>query len=200
LKAATAKVTDNVGVTSVSLRILAPNGQVLSTFTAGRIEGGPTSGTYTNDWVVPCTATLGVYRAEAQAKDAANNISLWTPLGNFQVLAPSIPDTSAPLVLSGTISQSSVNVCKAITEIRAQVRDESRITNVTASLVNSAGVAAYAETLILKSGTTAEGSFANSMTLPCSIPTGTYTVRIQARDQWGKSSALVSIGTIAVLP
>jgi len=197
---ASAKVTDNIGVTSVALRILAPSGVVLATFSGGRTEGISTSGTYANDWVVPCPATLGTYRAEAQAKDAANNTTPWISLGNFQVIAASVLDTSAPLVLSGTISQSSVNVCKAITEIRAQVRDESRITNVTASLVNATGVSAYAETLILKSGTTTEGSFANSMTLPCSIPTGTYTVRIQARDQWGKSSELISIGTIAVLP
>jgi hypothetical protein len=179
---------------------LAPNGLVLATFSAGRTEGTSTSGTFTNDWGVSCTATLGTYRVEAQAKDAANNTTPWTSLGNFQVVAASVLDTSAPLVLSGTISQSSVNVCKTITEIRAQVRDESRITSVTASLVNSAGVAVYAETLILKSGTTAEGSFANSMTLPCSIPTGTYTVRIRAIDQWGKQSALTSIGAIEVLP
>jgi hypothetical protein len=200
LNSASAKITDNVGVTSVSLRIVAPNGTVISVFTAGRKEGTATSGTYTNDWVVPCTAALGTYRVEAQAKDAANNISLWTSLGQFQVNAPNVPDTSAPIVVSGTISQTSVNVCKAITEIRAQVKDDSRITNVSASLVNAAGQVAYVETLMLRSGTTADGSFANDMTVPCSLKTGTYSVRIQATDQWGKRSALTSIGNVEVLP
>ncbi|MFM7873781.1 MAG: Ig-like domain repeat protein, partial [Actinomycetota bacterium] len=196
LKFASARVTDNVGVASVNLRIIDPNGKQLASFGAYRTEGTNLSGTFGNDWVVPCNAVIGTYRVEAQAKDAANNATLWTSLGNFQVLAPSIPDTSAPVVVSGTISQASVNVCKTITEVRAQIKDDTRITNVTASLVNAAGAIAYAETLLLKSGSTTDGSFANDINVPCTLATGVYTIGIRAIDQWDKQSALTSIGSV----
>ena len=200
LKFASAKVTDNVGVTTVNLRILDPNGRVLSTFGAYRTEGTNLSGTFGNDWVISCTAAIGKYRVEAQAFDAARNFTTWTPIGEFQVLAASTPDTSAPTIVSGTISHTSINVCKVINEVRVQVKDDTRITNVTASLVNSSGATTYAETLYLKSGSYTDGSFANDLNIPCSFATGTYSVRIRAIDQWGKQSIFTTIGSVDILP
>jgi len=199
VKFISARASDDKGIASVSIRIVGPSGRSITSLTAYRTEGSATSGVWGNDWVVPCNSPTGVYVAEGLASDAANNATAWIPLGKFQVLSASTPDTSLPVVVTGTISNSSVRVCKTISEVKAQVSDDSRVSAVTASLVNSAGSVAHTETLYLKSGTTSDGSYSNDISVPCSLPTGSYSVRIRATDQWGKQSALTAIGSVEVL-
>jgi len=61
--------------------VLDPNGLQLATFMGMRFEGNALAGTYRNDWVVPCNAKPGNYRAEAMALDAAKNSTGWIFVG-----------------------------------------------------------------------------------------------------------------------
>jgi len=179
--------------------VLDPNGLQLATFMGMRFEGNALAGTYRNDWVVPCNAKPGKYRAEAIALDAAKNSTGWIFVGEFTVNAASTPDTSAPSVITGAVSQTSVTVCKTITEIRAQVKDDSRVKNVVGGLFNAQGASVALETLMLRSGTAQDGIWLNDLTVPCSVAPGTYTVMARAVDQWDKNSEWKVIGSIAVV-
>jgi hypothetical protein len=198
LTAVTAKVSDNVGVSNVTLRIVDPNGAQLTTINAGRFEGTALSGSYRNDWVVPCNAVVGRYRAEAIAIDAAKNVTAWTVLGEFNVAAPSVIDTSAPVVVSGAISQSTVAVCKAITEVKASIKDDTRVKNAFAGIFNQQGAATYYETLSLRSGTAQDGIWTNDFNVPCLTVPGTFTVMVRAIDQWDKASDWKAVGTVTI--
>jgi hypothetical protein len=57
-----------------------------------KTAGTNQSGTWTNDWTVPCTASVGKYRATVQLLDAAGNATAWSDLPNFWVT----PSTAAP--------------------------------------------------------------------------------------------------------
>ncbi|NCX17118.1 MAG: hypothetical protein EBX24_08605, partial [Actinobacteria bacterium] len=199
LSAVTARVTDNTAVVTVNIRIVDPTNAQVASFGAYRFEGNALSGNYKNDWVVPCNARAGKYRAEVMALDAARNATAWTLAGEFTVNPPATPDTSAPSVITGSVSQTSVTLCKTISEVRAQVRDDSRVKNVIAGLFNSMGASVTLETLYLKSGTAQDGSWWNDMTVPCSTPVGTYTVMARAMDQWDKNSEWKTIGSISVV-
>jgi len=199
LSAVTARITDNVGVATVNVRIVDPAGNQLTSFGAYRIEGNALAGSYRNDWVVPCNATTGKYRAEVMALDAARNATAWTLVGEFTVNAAAKPDTVAPTVVTGSVSQATVTVCKTITEIKAQVTDDTRVKNVVGGLFNAAGANVALETLYLRSGTALDGLWLNDLTVPCSVAPGTYSVMARGYDQWDKSSAWKVIGSISVL-
>jgi predicted cobalt transporter CbtA len=181
------------------MRIIDPIGNPLTSFSAYRIEGNALSGNYKNDWVVPCRSVTGKYRAEVMAIDAAKNSTAWTLAGEFTVTAAAIPDTSAPSVITGSVSQTTVSVCKTISEIRVQVKDDSRVKNVTAGLFNSLGATSALETLYMKSGTVQDGIWLNNLTVPCSLAAGTYSVMARAIDQWDKFSDWKVIGSVTVV-
>ena len=119
VKEMSVKVTDNVGVTRVNFRIYDVDNRLVSTQSAYRTSGTNISGSWANDWAIPCTAKLGQYRVEVQVADAAGNLTAWSALPNFWVWPSTVEDKAVPVVLTGSVTPATVQVCKNINDISA---------------------------------------------------------------------------------
>ena len=193
------KVTDNVGVTRVALRIYDLDNRLVSNQTAYRTAGTNLSGTWANDWAIPCNAKVGQYRVEVQVGDAAGNLSAWGALPNFWVWPSTIEDKALPVVLSGSVTPSTVQVCKNINDISARATDDIGVKSVSYKVVDSAGVTRKTEAGYRKTGTKTDGTWSNDATISCSMPAGRYVVYAQATDEWQKVSTWVSVGTVDIV-
>jgi hypothetical protein len=194
------RATDNVGITTVNIRIYGPNGLMITQMTAYKTSGTALAGTWANDWVIPCASPVGQYRVDIQAIDAAGNATAWSSIPNFWVQASTTQDRAAPVVISGSVVPASVQVCKNINEMNARVTDDVGVQNVSYKVVDASGVTRITETGMRKSGTKTDGVWSNDAVVACSLPTGRYTVYAQATDEWQKVSAWVSLGNVDVLP
>ena len=193
------KVTDNVGVTRVNFRIYDVDNRLVSTQSAYRTSGTNISGSWANDWAIPCTAKLGQYRVEVQVADAAGNLTAWSALPNFWVWPSTIEDKALPAVISGSVSPATVQVCKTINEISARATDDVGVKAVAYKIVDAAGVTRKTEAGYRKSGSKTDGIWSNDVTISCSMPAGRYTVYAQALDEWQKMSSWVNVGTVDIV-
>ena len=194
------KASDNVGITTVNMRIYNPNGALISQMTAYRTAGTNQAGTWANDWAIPCTAVIGQYRVDVQAIDAAGNATIWGSIPNFWVQPSTIQDKAAPVVVSGTVSPTSVELCKTISEISARTTDDVGVASVTFKLVDPAGVTRATIIGMRNSGSKLDGIWKNDWATSCSYPAGKYTLYAQATDEWQKVSTLVNIGNVDLTP
>jgi hypothetical protein len=199
VKEMSVKVTDNVGVTRVALRIYDLDNRLVSSQTAYRTAGTNLSGTWANDWAIPCTAKVGQYRVEVQVGDAAGNLTAWSALPNFWVWPSTVEDKAVPVVLSGSVTPATVQVCKNINDISARATDDVGVKAVGFKVVDAAGVTRKTEAGYRKTGTKTDGTWSNDTTISCSMPAGRYTVYAQAIDEWQKVSAWVSVGTVDIV-
>ena len=163
-----------------------------------RINGTNVSGTWANDWAIPCTALIGQYRIDVQIGDAAGNLTAWGSLPNFWVSPSSVQDKAVPVVVSGTVSPASVAVCKTLSEIRVRATDDVGVQSVAFKIVDAAGVTRLTETGFMRTGTKLDGYWLNDLTIPCSLALGKYTVYAQARDTWQKVSTWVNVSSFDV--
>ena len=90
---------DNIGVYSTSVRLINPSNVVVSTTNGVFQSGSTTDGAYRANIATASSGPVAgdTYRIEAQARDAAGNLSAWFYLGNFTVTnQASIPTPVAP--------------------------------------------------------------------------------------------------------
>jgi hypothetical protein len=193
------KVTDNVGVTGINIRIYGPNGSIITQMFGYKISGTALAGSWGNDWAIPCTSAIGQYRVEVQALDAAGNATAWGSIPNFWVQASTKLDKAVPVVASGSVVPASVQVCKNINEMNARATDDVGVKTVAYKVVDASGVTRITETGYMKSGSKTDGTWSNDAVVGCSLPTGRYTVYAQATDEWQKISPWAALGTVDVV-
>jgi hypothetical protein len=164
-----------------------------------RTAGTNLSGTWTNDWAIPCSASIGRYSVLVQVLDAARNISPWFIAPSFLVQASTVMDKSAPVFVSGSISPGPIVVGKTIPEIAARFTDDVGISNVTFIITDPRGGTAARVPGYRNSGTKTDGIWRNDWAIPASSLTGLYTIYVDAYDEWQKRSMKV-LGTIDINP
>ena len=179
----------------MQFRILYPGGVIASTYSAYRIDGSGLSGNWSNDWVIPCGSPTGTYTVMAQARDGADNTSIWSTVGTFNATPLIIVDTEAPVIVSGFVSPGAVEVCKTVSKISALITDNVDTASMQFRILNPSGAIASAVGAFRKDGSGLSGNWSNDWVIPCGSPIGTYTVMAQARDTSMNISAWKTIGT-----
>jgi hypothetical protein len=164
-----------------------------------RTAGTNLSGTWTNDWAIPCTASVGRYNVMVQVSDAARNISPWFTAPAFIVRATTVMDKSAPVFISGSISPGPIVVGKTIPEISARFTDDVGISTVTFIITDPRGGTSARVPGYLSSGTKTDGVWKNDWAIPITALTGLYTIYVDAYDEWQKRNMRV-LGTIDINP
>jgi hypothetical protein len=192
--------SDNVGITAANLRIFnASNALVYSTFmykTAGTAQ----SGTWANDWAIPCSALIGKYRVSVQLSDAAGNLTAWTDLPNFWVAASTVQDKSAPVIVSMYISPGPITVGATIPEVSVRATDDTGISRVIFTLTDPRGFTVTTFDGYRSSGTKTDGIFKNDWATTTSYLSGRYTVYVDVIDEWQKKAGFRVLGTIDLNP
>jgi hypothetical protein len=198
VKEISVRATDNVGITQVTYRIYNVNNVLVTSMIAYRTSGNNMSGTWANDWAIPCTALVGQYRIDVQLADAAGNTTSWGALPNFWVWPSTVQDKAVPAVASGSVTPASVAVCKTINEVKARATDDVGVKTVAFKLVDATGATRKTEAGYLRSGTKVDGFWSNDMSIPCSMTPGEYTIHAQSTDEWQKISTWVNVGTVSI--
>jgi hypothetical protein len=111
-----------------------------------------------------------------------------------------VPDTAVPVISSGFVSPSSVQVCKTVSTIRALVTDNLGVTSVQFRVLYPNGSIASTYSAYRISGTGLSGNWSNDWTIPCGSPLGAYTVMAQARDAAENTSSWITVGTFNATP
>ncbi len=153
------------------------------------------SGNWSNDWTIPCDSPTGTYTVMAQARDSAENTSIWSKVGTFSATPRIIVDTEAPVIVSGFVSPGAVEVCKTVSKISALITDNVDTASMQFRILNPSGAIASTVGAFRKDGSGLSGNWSNDWTIPCGSPIGTYTVMAQARDTSMNISTWKTIGT-----
>jgi len=164
-----------------------------------RTAGTNLSGTWTNDWAIPCTAAVGRYNVHVQVSDAAKNISPWFTAPSFLVQPSTVMDKSAPVFVSGSISPGPVIVGKTIPEILARATDDVGVLSVTYTITDPRGGTVARVPAYRSSGTKNDGIYKNDWAIPTTALTGLYTIYVEVIDEWQKKAFKV-LGTIDINP
>jgi hypothetical protein len=164
-----------------------------------RTAGTNLSGTWTNDWAIPCTAAIGRYNVMVQVSDAARNISPWFNAPSFLVQPSTVMDKAAPVFVSGSISPGPIVVGKTIPELAARFTDDVGISTVTFIVTDPRGGTAARVPGYRNNGTKTDGIWRNDWAIPATALTGLYTIYVDAYDEWQKRSMKV-LGTIDINP
>jgi hypothetical protein len=191
--------SDNVGITTANLRITGPTGLTVYSTSMYRTGGTALSGVWTNDWAIPCTATIGRYNVNVQVVDAARNMSPWFNAPSFLVQASTVMDKAAPVFVSGSISPGPIVVGQTIPELAARFTDDVGISTVTFIITDPRGGTAARVPGYRNNGTKTDGIWRNDWAIPASALTGLYTIYVDAFDEWQKRNMRV-LGTIDINP
>jgi hypothetical protein len=105
-----------------------------------------------------------------------------------------------PVISSGVVSPSSVQVCKTVSTIKALVTDNVGTTAVQFRVLYPSGAIASTYSAYRIDGSGLSGNWSNDWTIPCGSPTGTYSVLAQARDSADNTSAWSAVGTFNATP
>jgi hypothetical protein len=130
-----------------------------------RTAGTNLSGTWTNDWAIPCTAAIGRYNVMVQVTDAARNTSPWFTAPSFLVQASTVMDKAAPVFVSGSISPGPIVVGKTIPELAARFTDDVGISTVTFIVTDPRGGTAARVPGYRNNGTKTDGIWRNMKVL-----------------------------------
>jgi hypothetical protein len=194
------KATDNVGITSVNMRIFNDNGALVYSTFMYKTAGTAQSGTWANDWAIPCSALIGKYRVSVQLSDAAGNLTAWSDLPNFWVVASTIQDKSAPVFVSGAVSPGPIVVGQTIPEVSARITDDVGVLSVTFTLVDPRGYTVGTMMGMRSSGTKLDGVYKNDWATRTSFLAGKYTLYVQGYDEWQKTTGFKLVGSIDLNP
>jgi hypothetical protein len=164
-----------------------------------RTAGTNLSGTWTNDWAIPCTAAIGRYNVHVQASDAAGNITPWFTAPSFLVQASTVMDKSVPVFVSGSISTGPIIVGQTIPEIAARITDDMGVSVVTFIITDPRGGTSARVPGYRNNGTKTDGIWTNDWAIPATALTGRYTIYVEAIDEWQKRNTKV-LGTIDINP
>jgi len=192
--------TDNVGITAVNMRIYNPDNVLVNSTFMYRTAGTAQSGTWANDWVIPCSALIGKYRVSVQAIDAAGNATVWGDIPNFWVVASTVLDKAAPVFVSGSVSAGPITVGQTIAEVSARITDDVGVQSVTFTLVNPKGEGVGTMTGMRSSGTKLDGIYRNDWATKTTFAAGRYTIYVQGFDEWQKTTGLKLVGYIDLNP
>jgi hypothetical protein len=194
------KATDNVGISAVNMRIFNENNvNVYSTFmykTVGTVQ----SGTWANDWAIPCSALIGKYRVSVQALDAAGNATSWGDIPNFWVYPSTTQDKAAPVFVSGTVSPGPILVGQTIPEMTARITDDMGVAKVTFTITDPRGWTVAEVNAYRNSGTKNDGVYRNDWASKTTSLAGRYGIYVQAYDEWQKTTGLKLVGYIDLNP
>jgi hypothetical protein len=199
LKEVSVKASDNVGIAGLNMRILWNSQEVYSTFMY-KTSGTNLSGTWANDWAIPCSANIGKYSVSVQAFDAAGNKSPSTVIPGFSVTPTTTQDRSAPKVISGSVSAGPIIVGGNIAESLARVSDDVGVKSVTFILVDPRGYTVAEYQGYRRSGTKLDGVYTNDWQTNSGYLAGQYLVYVKAFDEWQKTNGLTLIGKIDINP
>jgi len=191
--------SDNVGIATANVRITGPTGLTVYSTSMYRTAGTNLSGTWANDWAIPCTAAVGRYNVMVQVSDAAKNISPWFTAPSFLVQASTVMDKSAPVFVSGSISAGPINVGQTIPEIAARFTDDVGISSVTFIITDPRGGTSARVPGYRNNGSKIDGIWRNDWAIPATALTGLYTIYVEAIDEWQKKNMRV-LGTIDINP
>jgi hypothetical protein len=194
------KATDNVGVTNVNLRIYNANNVLVYSTIMYKTAGTSQSGTWANDWAIPCSALVGKYSAKVQLSDAAGNLTVWGELPNFWVVASSVMDKSAPVFVSGAVSSGPIIVGKTIPEVSARITDDTGVFSVTFTLVDPKGSSIGTMPGMRSTGSKLDGVYKNDWATKTTFVSGRYAIYVEAFDEWQKSTGFKLIGYIEMIP
>jgi len=164
-----------------------------------RTAGTNLSGTWTNDWAIPCTAAVGRYSVMVQVADAAKNISPWFSAPSFLVQPSTVMDKAAPVFVSGSISTGPIEVGKTIPEIAARFTDDVGVSTVTFIITDPRGGTAARVPGYRNNGSKTDGVWKNDWAIPATSLTGLYTIYVEGIDEWQKRVTKV-LGTIDINP
>ena len=164
-----------------------------------KTEGTTLSGTWANDWAIPCSALVGKYRVSVQALDAAGNATVWGDIPNFWVYPSTTRDIAKPAFVSGTVSAGPITVGKTIPEVLVRLTDDTGITSVTFKLADPSGNIVSTTSAYRISGTKTDGVYRNDIATRTSYLPGRYTVHVDAVDEWQKVSGTIKVGFIDLI-
>ncbi len=199
VRAISVTASDNIGIAIANLRITGPTGLTVYSTSMYRTAGTNLSGTWANDWAIPCTAAVGRYNVMVQVSDAAKNISPWFTAPSFLVQASTVMDKSAPVFVSGSISAGPFNVGQTIPELAARFTDDLGISTVTFIVTDPRGGTSARVPGYRNNGTKTDGIWRNDWAIPATALTGLYTIYVEAVDEWQKKNMRV-LGTIDINP
>ena len=194
------RASDNVGISTVNMRIFNENNvMVYSTFMY-KTEGTAQSGTWANDWAIPCSALIGKYQVNVQVLDAAGNSSGWGALPNFWVYPSTTRDLAKPVYVSGSVAPGPITVGKTIPEVLTRFTDDTGVSSVTFTLSDPTGRIVSTSSAYRISGTKTDGVYRNDIATKTTYPAGRYTVYADAKDEWQKTAGLKLVGYIDLNP
>jgi hypothetical protein len=194
------RASDNVGISTVNMRIFNENNvMVYSTFMY-RTIGTPQNGTWANDWAIPCSALVGKYQVNVQALDAAGNSTGWGTIPNFWVYPSTTRDVSKPAYVSGSVSPGPVVIGKTIPEVLVRLTDDTGIASVSFKLADPSGNIVSTTSAYRISGTKTDGVYRNDIATRTSLLPGRYSVHVDAVDEWQKVSGTIRVGFIDLIP
>ena len=180
--------------TSASQQVnVCPNGMGLL-----RVSGSATNGVYQTQCTLPSSGIpSGTYTISLNADDNAGNTS--TLNETFTVTGGS-SDVTGPVISVSSVSPSTVAVGGTVT-ISFSVSDPGGVTFVSAFWRTSASqqvnVCPNGMGLLRVSGSATNGVYQTQCTLPSSgIPSGTYTISLNADDNAGNTSTLNETFTV----
>jgi hypothetical protein len=194
------RASDNVGISNVNMRIYSENNVIVYQTFMYKTEGTTLSGTWANDWAIPCSALIGKYRVSVQALDAAGNATGWGDIPNFWVYPSTTQDKAAPVFVSGFVSPGPIIVGQTIPEMSARITDDIGVKSVTFTLVDPRGWTIGTMMGMRSSGTKTDGIYKNDWATKTSFAAGRYTIYVQGYDEWQKATGLKLVGSIDLNP
>jgi hypothetical protein len=165
-----------------------------------KTAGTALSGTWANDWAIPCNALIGKYRVSVQATDAAGNTTGWGDIPNFWVTASTVQDKAKPVFVSGSVSSGPITVGQTIPEMSARFTDDIGISTVTFLLTDPKGASVATIPGMRSSGTKTDGIYRNDWATKTSYVAGRYSIWVDAVDEWQKNAGLKLVGYIDLNP
>jgi len=182
------------------MRIYNPDNVLVNSTFMYRTAGTAQSGTWANDWAIPCSALIGKYRVSVQAVDAAGNATVWGDIPNFWVVASTVLDKAAPVFVSGSVSAGPITVGQTIAEVSARITDDVGVQSVTFTLVNPKGEGVGTMMGMRASGTKLDGVYKNDWATKTTFVAGRYSIYVQGFDEWQKTTGLKLVGYIDLNP
>jgi len=160
-----------------------------------RIAGTPQNGTWAGGFVIPRFSEAGDWQLRLSPYDAVNNGHVYLPaelaaLG-FQhtVSVTSVPDMTAPTLLSVSINPTAVDVTSQPDTVRVQVALSDDLSGVqdyvTSFLYSPSGAQSVYAGLVRVSGTAEDGVWSGDFLIPAFSEAGDWELRLSPYDAVG---------------
>lgn len=210
------RVTDDIGCCSwIGYGLYTVGGQNVnsggvywnstSTPDSNRVSGSGTDSTYSFSLTVPADLVEGTYFVKAQGIDLAGRYTHLEQVGSFVI---STPDLQLPVLIpnSGQFNGSTFAPGSTL-NATFRITDDVGCCNWTAlGLYTSSGRNVNSGNVLWRlsngftrvSGSAMDGVYSYSVTVPSNLTNGTYYVKSQATDLFGRYTHLEQIGSITV--